>query len=86
MIVKVTKTDNSGSPEKHTPRPYGMAARTVNNRQAPQLTREHRAPELHKIDDKWYIIFTGDPNNGGYLKTMKAKIIDIHLRHTFSRD
>jgi len=27
---------------------------------------ETRAPELHKIDDKWYIIFTGDPNNGMY--------------------
>lgn len=21
------------------------------------------APELHNIDDKWYIIFTADPNN-----------------------
>lgn len=36
-----------------------------------QLIIFTRAPELHHIDDKWYIIFTGDPNNGLSFKTQQ---------------
>jgi GH43 family beta-xylosidase len=30
-----------------------------------------RAPELHTIDDKWYIIFTGDPNHGLFFRSQQ---------------
>jgi hypothetical protein len=44
------------------------------------------APELHKIDDKWYIIFTGDPNYGVCPKPPITITADKHDRHTFAGD